>query len=74
MAIHLPPTLNAKRREYPRQNIMNESNQLMVDDILAELQSQIGDQACTIAILKAENKMLKKQLDNAQTQGGDGND
>lgn len=53
---------------------MNESNQLMVDDILAELQSQIGDQACTIAILKAENKMLKKQLDNAQTQGGDGND
>lgn len=52
---------------------MNESNQLMVDDILAELQSQIGDQACTIAILKAENKMLKKQLDNAQTQGGDGN-
>ncbi len=53
---------------------MNERNQLMEDAIFSELQSQIGDQACTIAILKAENKMLKKQLDNAQTQGGDGND
>ncbi len=52
---------------------MNESNQLMVDDVLAELQTQIGDQACTIAILKAENKMLKKQLDNAQTVGGESN-
>ena len=52
---------------------MNESNQLMVDDVLAELQSQIGDQACTIAILKAENKMLKNQLDNTQTQGGESN-
>lgn len=50
-----------------------DENKLMVDDVLAELQTQIGDQACTIAILKAENKMLKKQLDNAQTQGGDGN-
>lgn len=53
---------------------MNERNQLMVDDVLAELQTQIGDQACTIAILKAENKMLKKQLDNAQTQGGESRD
>lgn len=50
-----------------------DENKLMVDDILAELQTQIGDQACTIAILKAENKMLKKQLDNAQTQGGESN-
>ena len=53
---------------------MKERTQFMVDDIMAALQSQIGAQACTIAILKAENKMLKKQLDNAQTQGGDGND
>lgn len=50
-----------------------DENKLMVDDVLAELQSQIGDQACTIAILKAENKMLKKQLDNMQTQGGESN-
>ena len=50
-----------------------DENKLMVDDVLAELQSQIGDQACTIAILKAENKMLKKQLDNMPTQGGESN-
>ena len=43
-----------------------DENKLMVDDILAELQTQIGDQACTIAILRAENRMLKNQLNKTK--------